>query len=211
MRYHTRAHAGRELARLDVDFDLVAAIPRGGVIVGAEVVKARKKPLLIVGVRKLPIPWNPEAGFGAVAEDGSVYLNEGIVRRTGITDEQIESISGEVRKEVERRVKTYRNGPIPDLSGRSVLLVDDGFATGYTAIAAINLLRKRGASRIIAAAPCAPADTVELLKNYASVLVLNIQSYLPFAVADYYEDFRELKDEEVLKAIREVTQLSSFT
>jgi len=205
MTYRDRAHAGRELAKLKLDFDVVAVIPRGGVIVGVEVAKARKKPLLIVGVRKLPIPWNPEAGFGAVAEDGSIYLNEEVVRRAGITDEQIENIAKEVRKEVERRVKTYRKGPIPDLSEKSVLLVDDGFATGYTATAAISLLKKKNASRIVAVAPCAPANTVELLKRCANVVVLNIQDYSPFAVADYYEDFRELKDKEVLEAIQEVT------
>ena len=96
----------------------------------------------------------------------------------------------------------YRDKEIPDLSGKKILLVDDGFATGYTAIAAIQLLRKKGAEKVYAAAPCSPKDTVNLLKTYADdVFVINIQKNYPFAVASYYEDFSELNDEEVLKAI----------
>ena len=202
MRYRDRSHAGKELAKLDVEFDVIAAIPRGGVILGAEIARVRKKPLLIVGVRKLPIPWSPEAGFGAIAEDGTVYLNDRIARRAGISEEVIREVASEVKIEVKRRVMTYRKGNIPDLAEKTILLVDDGFATGYTAIAAIDLLRKKNAKRIIAASPCAPIDTVELLKKHADeVIVLNVQDFLPFAVADYYDDFRELSDDDVLRAI----------
>jgi len=202
--FHDRRHAGILLADfVDVDFDVVAAIPRGGVIVAAEM--AKKAPLLIVGVRKLPVPWNPEAGFGAVAEDGSMYLNERILKRIDISDEQIREIADNVMREVERRVKVYRGEEIPDLSGKRVLLVDDGFATGYTAIAAIQLLRNKGAAKVYAAAPCSPKDTVELLKRYADdVFVINVQEHFPFAVANYYEDFSELSDGDVLRAIEGV-------
>ncbi|AEA47531.1 phosphoribosyltransferase [Archaeoglobus veneficus] len=207
MIYRDRTHAGRELSKLDVDFDVVAGIPRGGVIVAAEIAKERGKPLLIVGVRKLPVPLNPEAGFGAVAEDGSIYLNKKIVNRTGLSDDEIWGIAENVKKEVERRVNVYRKGEgeIHDLDGKTVLLVDDGFATGYTAIAAIELLRNKNAGKIIAAAPCAPETTVELLEDYADeVVVLNVQAYSPFAVAEYYYDFRELSDEDVLRALEDV-------
>ncbi|RLI87245.1 MAG: phosphoribosyltransferase [Archaeoglobales archaeon] len=208
MRYRDRSHAGKELAKLDVEFDIIAAVPRGGVIVGAEIARVRKKPLLIVGVRKLPIPWSPEAGFGAIAEDCTVYLNDRIVRRAGISEEVIREVANEVKMEVKRRVRTYRKGEIPDLSGNTVLLIDDGFATGYTAIAAIGLLRKKNAKKIIAASPCAPVDTFELLKKHADeVVVLNVQDFFPFAVGDYYEDFRELSDDDVLKAIEGIKVL----
>jgi len=202
--FHDRRHAGIVLADFlkGVDFDVVAAIPRGGAIVAAEISRRSHKPLLIVGVRKIPIPWNPEAGFGAIAEDCSTYFNEKILKRIYISDEQIKELSDSVKKEVERRVKVYRDKEIPDLSGKRILLVDDGFATGYTAIAAIHLLKKKGAAKVYPVAPCSPKDTVDLLKTYADdVFVINIQRHYPFAVASYYEDFSELSDEDVLKAI----------
>ena len=102
--FHDRRHAGNMLADFlkdkDVDFDVVAAIPRGGAIVAAEIAKKVQKPLLIVGVRKIPIPWNPEAGFGAIAEDCSTYLNERILERLDISSEQIREISSIVKKEI---------------------------------------------------------------------------------------------------------------
>jgi predicted phosphoribosyltransferase len=107
---------------------VVGVIPRGGVLVGAEIAKKFNKPLYIVGVRKIPIPWYPEAGFGAMAEDGSIYLNERLLPHLGLTDEDINELAEDVKREVERRVKVYRKNEI-DLKGKKVLLVDDGFAT----------------------------------------------------------------------------------
>jgi len=192
--FRNRKHAGRKLAEFtrDLEFDLIAAIPRGGIAVAAEIAKIRKKRLLVVGVRKIPIPWNPEAGFGAIAEDGSTFINRSIFEHLNLLDEEVEELANDVRKEVERRVRIYRKGAIPDLNGKVILLVDDGFATGYTAIAAIELLKKKGAI-VYAAAPCAPSDTVKLLKEYADkVIVIHVQGYGPFAVASYYDDFRDL-------------------
>jgi len=202
MMFKDRTHAGKVLAeRIPFEFDVVGVIPRGGVLVGAEIAKKFNKPLYIVGVRKIPIPWDPEAGFGAVAEDGSIYLNERLLPHLGLTDEDINELAEDVKGEVERRVKVYRKKEI-DLEGKRVLLVDDGFATGYTAIAGIMMLKKKGASRVYAVAPCAPLDTVNLLKKYADdVFVINVQRFGSFAVGSYYEDFRELSDNDVLKAL----------
>ena len=205
MMFKDRTHAGRVLAeKIPFEFDVVGAIPRGGVLVSAEIAKKFNKPLYIVGVRKIPIPWEPEAGFGAIAEDGSIYLNEKILPYLNLSDEMINELAENVRKEVERRVKVYRKKEI-DLKGKVALLVDDGFATGYTAIAGIMMLKKKGASRVYAVAPCAPLDTVNLLKKHADdVFVLNVKKFGSFAVGSYYEDFKELSDEDVLKAMKGV-------
>lgn len=205
--FRNRRDGGKKLADFvkDLDFDYVAAIPRGGIAVGVEVAKDRNKPLLVIGVRKIPIPWSPEAGFGAVAEDGSTFINQRIFDHLGLSVQETEELTEEVRKEVERRVKTYREGPLPDLSGKTVLLVDDGFASGYTAIAAIELLKNSGAT-VYAAAPCSPSDTVKLLEDYADrVLVMSEQKWGSFAVASYYQDFSDLSDEEVVEMLSELS------
>jgi len=205
--FHDRKHAGRELAKFTgkLEFDFVAAIPRGGVAVAVEIAKIRKKPLLVVGVRKIPIPWNPEAGFGAIAEDGSIFINRSIFEHLNLSKEEVEDLANDVLKEVERRVRIYRRGALPDLDGKVILLVDDGFATGYTAIAAIELLKKKGAV-VYAAAPCAPSDTVKLLERYADkVIVIHVQKFGSFAVASYYDDFSDLSDEEVIESLSEVS------
>ncbi|MFP3910417.1 MAG: phosphoribosyltransferase [Archaeoglobaceae archaeon] len=205
-RFRDRRDGGRKLADLvkDLEFDYVAAIPRGGIAVGVEIARIRNKHLLVIGVRKIPIPWSPEAGFGAVAEDGSTFINERIFDNLGLSVEEVEELAEEVRREVERRVKTYREEPLPDLSKKTVLLVDDGFASGYTAIAAIELLKKKGAT-VYAAAPCSPSDTVKLLEEYAyKVVVISEQRWGSFAVASYYEDFSDLSDEEVISMLSEL-------
>lgn len=205
-RFRDRRDGGRKLADFvkDLEFDYVAAIPRGGIAVGVEIARIRNKPLLVIGVRKIPIPWSPEAGFGAVAEDGSTFINERIFDNLGLSVEEVEELAEEVRREVERRVKTYREEPLPDLSKKTVLLVDDGFASGYTAIAAIELLKKKGAT-VYAAAPCSPSDTVKLLEEYADkVVVISEQRWGSFAVASYYEDFSDLSDEEVISMLSEL-------
>jgi len=209
--FFDRQEAGKKLTEYiqNIKFNLVAAIPRGGVPIGAEIAKFSKKPLLIIGVRKLPIPWNPEAGFGAVAEDGTTYLNQKLlaqIRLEGqLQEEEISELAEKVQKEIERRVKVYRKGnELPELDGKTVLLVDDGFASGYTAIAGIELIKKRG-GKVYAAAPCAPYGTVKLLEKHAEeVIVINIQKgFGPFAVASYYHDFSDLTDNQVIKAISE--------
>lgn len=204
--FRDRRDGGKKLAHFvkDLEFDYVAAIPRGGIAVGVEVSRNRDKPLLVIGVRKIPIPWSPEAGFGAVAEDGSTFINERIFDHLGLSIQETEELAEEVRKEVERRVETYREESLPDLSGKAVLLVDDGFASGYTAIAAIELLKNKGAT-VYAAAPCSPSDTVKLLEGYADkVMVISEQKWGSFAVASYYQEFSDLSDEEVVEMLSEL-------
>lgn len=209
--FFDRYEAGKKLTKYieDIKFDIVVAIPRGGVPIGVEIAKFSKKPLLIIGARKIPIPWNREAGFGAVAEDGSTYFNRKLLNRIKLEGKlqegDISELVKNVQKEVRRRVSVYRKGKeLPNLEGRTVLLVDDGFASGYTAIAGVELVKNRG-GKVYAAAPCAPYGTVKLLERHAEkVIVINIQKdFGPFAVASYYRNFDDLTDEDVLNAISE--------
>ena len=210
--FRDRLHAGLELAeRLELpENSVIFAIPRGGVPVGFALSKAKRLPMDIVVVRKLPIPWNPEAGFGAVTLDGTVYINpefEGY-----LSPKTVEEIVRVVLSEVERRNRVYRGGAgYRDLTGKVAVVVDDGFASGYTAVAAVNFLKKLNPEKIYAVAPVCPVHTKELLENhYDGVYCLVESRELPFAVASFYEDFHDLTDEEVLNYIEELKKENLF-
>lgn len=197
-----RRDAGRRLAGRLTGYDgaaIVLAIPRGGVPVGYEISHRLGVPMDLIIPRKLPIPSDPEAGFGAVAPDGTVVLNEDMVQYLGLSKEEIDEIARSVLKEVRRRVREYRGErPLPDLKNKTVIVVDDGLATGYTMIAAVRAIKKQSPRRVIVAVPCSPASSVERLKREGvEVVCLFIQPYGPFAVASYYERFPDLSDEEV--------------
>jgi len=200
--YVDRRDAGRQLAGRLLAYRhnaIVLAIPRGGVPVGYEVTQRLGIPLDIIVPRKLPIPSDPEAGFGAVAPDGTVVLNEPLVGYLGLSPEEIGDIVGEVLGEVRRRVREYRGDlPFPDLKYKNVIVVDDGLASGYTMIAAVRALKKERPRRVIVAVPCSPRTSVERLEKEADeVVCLIVQPSGPFAVASYYESFPDLSDEEV--------------
>jgi putative phosphoribosyl transferase len=198
-----RAEAGLTLAgwispRADPDA-VVFALPRGGVPVGrplADVLRCELRPAL---VRKLPVPDNPEMGFGAVAVNGSVQLNQAVVDSYHITRIAATQTIERVRAEVERRAEVYPGGwPLPDLTGRSVWLVDDGLATGLTMLTAAAMLRALGAASLSIAVPCSPADSLSKLSGGAdAVWCFAVQDCHPFSVASFYRDFRDLDDAEV--------------
>ncbi|AFC99137.1 putative phosphoribosyltransferase [Methanocella conradii HZ254] len=202
MIFKDRRDAGRMLAEHLVGYrhnSIILAIPRGGVPVGYEVSRRLGVPLDLIIPRKLPIPSDPEAGFGAVAPDGTVVLNERLVAYLGLSVKDIERIVAEVLKEVRRRIREYRGDrPLPDLKGKNVIIVDDGLASGYTMIAAVRAVRKERPRRVIVAVPCSPETSVERLEKEADeVICLRVQRYGPFAVASHYEKFPDLSDEEV--------------
>jgi len=206
MIFRDRSHAGEKLSEKLKEHSspdtVIIAIPRGGIAVAYPVSINLGLKLTIAGVRKLPIPWSPEMGFGAIAEDGSIYINESVVKRHWIDADEISDISERVLSEVRRRVSLYRKGGLPDFSGKRVIVVDDGFATGYTAIATCQLVRRNGAEEIILSAPCAPVSTADLLTEYADeVVVLIIERFTPFAVANYYRDFHDMSDDEVMEIL----------
>ncbi len=204
--FRDRLHGGIELAR-NVSLpsnSVVFSIPRGGVPVGYALSKTLRIPFDIIVVRKLPIPWNPEAGFGAITLDGRIVINpefEGYLDR-----ETIEQIASEVHREVIRRNQVYRGGKgYRNLTGKVAVVVDDGFASGYTAIAAYSFLKQLNPDAILAAAPVCPEHTKELLLNYFDGVYCLVESTeLPFAVASFYEDFHDLTDEEVMEYLEDL-------
>lgn len=198
-----RAGAGLALAgwispRRDRDA-IVFALPRGGVPVGRPLADILGCALLPALVRKLPIPTNPEMGFGAVAVDGTVRLNRAVVEAFRISAESVRDTIEQVRAEVQRRGATYPGGwPLPDLTGRRVWLVDDGVATGLTMLTAAGMLRALGCASLSIAVPCSPVDSLATLSGAADALwCLVAQEGHPFAVASFYRDFHDLDDAEV--------------
>ena len=206
--YKDRRQAGEILAGHLTEYRgrgaVVLGIPRGGVAVGVPIAEALDAELDVIVLRKIPIPWEPEAGFGAVTAEGDIILNEAMVRRLGLSREEIQRQAERVRAEVERRARAYRGDrPFPNLGGRPVIVVDDGLATGYTMIAALRSARLRGAEQLVCAAPVSPADSLEGVRPYADRVVCPlVTTEYPFAVASFYERFPDMSDDEVGELLR---------
>jgi putative phosphoribosyl transferase len=204
--FKDREDAGRRLAerlsRYRDERPLVFALPRGGVPVGYEISHALGVPLEVLVARKLGAPGQPEFGIGAVAPDGVRVLNEEVVRRLGIPDEYVERITERETAEVERRLRHFRGErPEPEVRGRTVILVDDGLATGVTARAAIKALRRRGPRRLVLAAPVCAAQTAELLAPEVDELVCLEAPPDLGAIGFWYRDFAQTPDEEVIELL----------
>lgn len=178
---------------------IVLGIPRGGVPVGFSITKVLDCPLDTIALRKLPIPDSPETGFGAVTLDKIAIFNETLLSHINLSQLQINKIIDEVYKEVLRRNRVYRqNKPFPSLNERSVILTDDGLATGYTMLAAIKFVRERQSGEVIVAIPVAHREAYELVKKETDkIFVLHISDLAYFAVASFYNDFPDMSDEEV--------------
>jgi len=203
--FFDRRHAGRLLgeavAKRIKRVDYVLAIRNGGVAVGYEVAERLGAKLGVVVVRKIPIPWNTEAGFGAVDPDGEVVLNRPLLDKLGLRQEEVEELVRQVKTGIDERVRKY--GGIPDVRGKKVVVVDDGIASGVTMIAACLYVRRKGAGSVVVAAPVAPLHSFELVKSYADhIVVLEVVDTLTFAVADYYENWYDVPDEEVIQYIK---------
>jgi putative phosphoribosyl transferase len=183
---------------------VVFALPRGGVPVGRPLADVLGCELLPALVRKLPIPANPEMGFGAVAVDGSVRLNRPVVEAFRIPEGTVRNVIERVRAEVERRGAVYPGGwPLPDLADRCVWLVDDGLATGLSMLTATDMLRARGPASLSIAVPCSPVDSLAGVAGAADALwCFAAQDGHPFAVASFYGDFHDLDDAEVRASLQ---------
>ncbi len=202
--FSDRADAGRKLAvflegHIPLNRPLVCAVPAGGVPVGLEVAAALHAPLMLGVVRKLKIPWNPEAGFGAMTWDGRVFLNQAMVQAAGITREEVRHAMEETRRSIDERMARYGgSGQAALPSGREVVVTDDGLASGYTMVAAVTTLRDAGPARVIVAVPTGSASAVALAARHSDVVVcLNIRGGPSFAVADAYQRWYDLSDREV--------------
>lgn len=186
----------------DVCPPLVLGLPRGGVIVASEVAQALQCPLDVVVVRKLGLPSHPELGFGALAETGERVLNQPLVHRLLVSDQVLAEVTVAERAEALRRVARYRAGRPPvSLQGRVAVIVDDGLATGYTALAAVESVRARGASRVLVGVPVGSADTVRFLAVRADEVVCLASPVGLVAVGQAYLDFDEIGDDEVVAVL----------
>ncbi|MFI9359638.1 phosphoribosyltransferase family protein [Kitasatospora sp. NPDC053057] len=192
------------LAHLAGPDTVVVALPRGGVPVAAEVATALGAPLDICVIRKLGVPYQPELAMGAIGEDGVRVLNEQVLRLAGVGDEQLAQVERRERTELARRARRYRGDrPAADLRGRTVVVVDDGIATGSTARAACRIVRARGAGRVVLAVPVAPRDWTDRLSEVADELVCVDTPSPFFAIGEFYADFSQTDDEEVLRLLAE--------
>jgi putative phosphoribosyl transferase len=202
MRFRDRKDAGRRLARvlaaMDMHRPVVLALPRGGVPVAAEIAEALHAPLDVFVARKIGAPGRREYGIGAIAEGGEPLFDRWSVRALGIPEGQLAELAEDERHELDRRVRSYRGGrSLPPLGGRSVVLVDDGLATGVTAEAALRALRDRGLSDLVLAVPVCARDSASRLGSLAEVVCL----YCPEdfrAVGLWYDEFGQTTDDEVL-------------
>ncbi len=179
---------------------IVLGIPRGGVPVGFQVAGELRCKLDAIVLRKLPIPDNPEAGFGAVTLDETVIFNEGLLRQLRLPESRIRAIVAKVYEEVVRRNQVYRKGaPFPALKGRSVVITDDGLASGYTMLSAVTFAKEKNAGKVIVAVPVAHREACALIgKKADTVIALHVSDYPYFAVASFYRDFPDMSDEDVI-------------
>jgi predicted phosphoribosyltransferase len=206
--FEDRREAGRRLSALlesrRGERPVILGIPRGGVPVAAEVARALEAPLDVAVACKLGAPRNPEYAIGALAEGGVRVLGERVLRDVDLDDPRLQALISKVEGELEERVCRYRGGSTPaQIAGRTVMLVDDGLATGCSALAAVRSLRMRGAGRIVVAAPVAsPGAVATLRKEGAEVTCVAIPDHLS-AVGRWYEDFSPTADEEVVALLAE--------
>jgi predicted phosphoribosyltransferase len=202
-RFSDRAQAGRLLAeRLRAyakrDDVIVLALPRGGVPVAFEVARALDAPLDVFLVRKLGVPGHEELAFGAIAPGGTRVLNTPLIERLGLTAERIEAIDATERRELERRQRVYRDGrPPPDVAGRTVIVVDDGLATGSTMQAAVEAIRQDDPAQVVVAVPVADPGVCEALGTLADEVVCLSMPRPLRAVGAWYEAFSQTSDDEV--------------
>jgi predicted phosphoribosyltransferase len=207
--FSDRKDAGRKLGaaleRFRGSDTLIVGIPRGGVETACHAARWLRVPMTAVIARKLGFPESPETAFGAVAEGGSVYLNAGALPYIG--EPSIQSVLVREKKEAQRRVEIFRKSrPLPDMTGKTVILVDDGIATGATLFAAIALCRKRNPARLIAAAPVASPDMVRQLRSLADEVVV-LETPADFhAVSQVYGSFPNLTDGEVVTILDEAAK-----
>lgn len=188
---------------------IILALPRGGVPVGLEIARKLRAPLDVMIVRKIGAPDNPEYGLGAMVEDGTYTLDERRLRETGYARTDIEGIVRRERAETERRCAVYRAVcPRTDRRGRTVVLVDDGAATGGTLFSAIGAARADGARRVVAALGVAPPETCRELEKRADRVAVLLQPEAFFAVGQFYERFDPVEDDEVLSLLRAASDIA---
>lgn len=199
-----RSDAGKKLAKALKAYKdkkvIVLAIPRGGAELGYHVAKELNARLSLLVVRKLPLPHNPEAGFGAIAEDGSTYMQEGY--KDWLDKDDITRIKREQREEIKRRIKVLRSKPLPSLKGKTVILVDDGIAMGSTILAGIKACKKLGAKKIIVASPVSSRSVALMLSELVDEAIILETPHEFYAVAQVYYHWHDATDKEVKEIMK---------
>ncbi|RLG05911.1 MAG: phosphoribosyltransferase [Thaumarchaeota archaeon] len=212
MLFKDRLEAGEKLAEILSDYRgeraAVIAVPRGGVEVGYAIASKLDIPLEVTVPRKIGSPMDPELAVGAVAEDGTIYVEEEVSRMLGVGEDWIRIEAERELQEVRRRLEIYRGGkPLPSLEGYTILLVDDGIATGATIIATARFLRKLNPEKLIIAAPVAPPEVLPKLSKEADDIRC-LETPTPFfAIGQFYQSFPQLSDSEVLEYLSRIKRL----
>jgi putative phosphoribosyl transferase len=213
--FRNRNEAGQVLARhlqhyKDHSDLLVLALPRGGVPVAYEVARELNAPLDIFTVRKLGVPGHQELGMGAIATGGLRILHEGIIRELGISQRTIDMVSEAEAQELDRRERMYRGDrPTPRIENRTIIIVDDGLATGSSMKAAVRALRQQNPARLVVAVPTAPLETSEQLREIADEVICVVTPDPFFAVGGSYVDFKQVTDDEVRDLIQRGAKIPS--
>jgi putative phosphoribosyl transferase len=207
--FQDRQDAGRQLAALikegGYDRPVILGIPRGGVPVAAEVAKVLDADLGVVVARKLGAPTQPELAIGAITANGASYINKGLVTAIGIDDHYLRAVRAQESAEAQRRELQFDGRNRPDVVSRPVIIIDDGVATGATAIAAVRSLKAAGATPVVFAVPVGPSHTIEQLRQEADEVICLHEEYDFLAVGQFYRDFHAVEDDEV-KATLEATR-----
>ena len=208
--FQDRTHAGEVLTRMLMDDDkqagIILAVPAGGVPVGVVMAEKIGLDFDVAVVSKITLPWNTEAGYGAVAFDGTVKLNKDLVRRVNLTDEQVKMGIEKTKAKVARRVKKLRGRQLfPDLGNRCAILVDDGLASGFTMRVAITALRSAGAGRIVVAVPTGHRQSAEIIAQEVEALYCaNIRGGFSYAVASAYQHWSDVTEEDVVNILQQL-------
>ena len=216
MIFENRSDAGRQLSKqfqslVSQQDVLVLGIPRGGVVVAFEIAWALHLPLDIFLSRKLGVPGREELAFGAVAAGDGRYLDQEVIRAANVTPQQIEHVTAKVRETLSERAALYRgNRPPLQVAGRTVILVDDGIATGASVYAAINALRQMRPAKLVLAVPVAPPSTCKWLRGLVDQLICLYEPDNFYAVGQFYKDFSQVTDEEVIDLLRRANPQSEF-
>ena len=211
VRFANRSEAGKALAKKLRHFAyhtdaLVLALPRGGVPVGYEIASALHIPLQVFVVRKLGVPGHEEYAMGAIASGGSYFINETVVRQLRISEEEINTVIGRESREVIRREQEYGAGSHWELAGQTVILVDDGLATGSTMRAAVRAVGEQRPHSIVVAVPVAPRDTFHDFENEVDQVIALETPEVFYAVGEWYDDFSQTTDEEVRTLLKQATR-----
>lgn len=212
--FYDRQDAGEQLAKSLINYKndpntLILALPRGGVPVAYPVAKALQLPLDVFVVRKLGVPFNPELAMGAIASNEVEYLNHELIAELGISQHDIDKVIRKERAELERREQQYRQGlQFPSIKGKTIIIIDDGIATGATIHAGILALKKLSPKKIIVAVPVAPNDSLEKLETIVDEIICLHSPAIFYGVGMFYQNFSQTTDDEVYQLLRAQNHLS---